>query len=365
MQRYFVTGYWRNNLGDDLFLQILCDRYPNFKFYTLMDKEYINEFSKISNLVIIKSNIFLRSINKFFKILNILPIQILLLPIFFKRYIEIGGSIFIQGKDWKFRLRQRQFLAKNIREYYIVGSNFGPYRLDAFINGYQNLFNRISGTVFRDKYSHNLFKIDQVSVAPDVIFNLSRGQKSETKKKQITISVIDVYKKAKGNRLKELQKQYEKKIRSISIYYASKGYSVVLMSFCDYEGDDNVITRICLDIPIKLKKFIRPYSHKNLSVSLNIVKESDKIIASRFHASILAFLFGIPVLPIAYSKKTEDVINDIFGEKKWQSINELIKIPLHNIDDYFVMVKEKSLNDLINESKNQFQFIDRYVRKNK
>ena len=49
--RNFVDGYWRKNLGDDLFLKILAERYPNNKFYILIDEEFYSVFDKFTNII--------------------------------------------------------------------------------------------------------------------------------------------------------------------------------------------------------------------------------------------------------------------------------------------------------------------------
>lgn len=64
----FVRAYLSKNLGDDLFLYILCNRYKNVQFYILGDKKnkYIEDL--VDNITFIPEDSFLcKILNKFYK----------------------------------------------------------------------------------------------------------------------------------------------------------------------------------------------------------------------------------------------------------------------------------------------------------
>ena len=75
MIKVWVDGWFKKNLGDDLFLDILAKRYPKIKFYyySNLDYTFINKENK--NLKQIKKysliNIIRYSLNKIYKIFNI------------------------------------------------------------------------------------------------------------------------------------------------------------------------------------------------------------------------------------------------------------------------------------------------------
>ena len=54
MKRVFVHAYFAGNFGDDLFVYILCKRYPETRFCILTDSryQYKRTFSDINNLKI-------------------------------------------------------------------------------------------------------------------------------------------------------------------------------------------------------------------------------------------------------------------------------------------------------------------------
>lgn len=45
-----VLGYWHNNLGDDLFLKILADRYRTQKFCVFISESNYEPFKNIQNM---------------------------------------------------------------------------------------------------------------------------------------------------------------------------------------------------------------------------------------------------------------------------------------------------------------------------
>ena len=68
----FVKAYLNKNLGDDLFIDILVNRYPEHKFIILVANKNFSYLSKYENIKVIKLNIVRRVINHlyshFFKI---------------------------------------------------------------------------------------------------------------------------------------------------------------------------------------------------------------------------------------------------------------------------------------------------------
>lgn len=55
----YVNAYLEKNLGDDLFLKILVDRYKNHKFYAIS-----NTYSSKNNLQIYKNTLKMKILNK-------------------------------------------------------------------------------------------------------------------------------------------------------------------------------------------------------------------------------------------------------------------------------------------------------------
>ena len=131
-----VLGYWHRNLGDDLFLKILAERYSNTTFNIYINKENFRPFKTLVNVKPVfrynSRTISRRAKNKLdnflfkFGFVTLNSIQRELLN--YKQIVEIGGSIFIQpstGFDSNYYLRKA--IGKSGIDYSILGCNFGPY----------------------------------------------------------------------------------------------------------------------------------------------------------------------------------------------------------------------------------------------
>ena len=66
MKRVMIHAYLAGNLGDDLFVVMLCRRYPNIKFHILADESYKQKFQDLKNCRIFSENDFIVKKNKSF-----------------------------------------------------------------------------------------------------------------------------------------------------------------------------------------------------------------------------------------------------------------------------------------------------------
>lgn len=312
MKKAMIYAYTSFNLGDDLFIKELCYRYSRTHFYIYCSPKYKNNFKSIKNLSIIPSNnIIYRGINF---LLNKLKINLTVEDFFAKKKditIYIGGSIFMQHGNWKRKLSRLDNIVKSGTSFFITGANFGPYTDKEFVDGYRSLFRQMKGISFRDQYSYNLFKdLPNVTLADDVIFQMDTKQyQSDIEDDYIIISVI---KPSIRKHLEGYDELYYEKIKDISVEFAKKGHKVILMSFCEREGDVEAINSVKSLIPEKYKDYIEEYKYKHdIDGALNIIAQSKYVVATRFHAMILGWVFKKPVFPIAYSDKMTNVIKDI------------------------------------------------------
>ena len=93
----------------------------------------------------------------------------------------------------------------------------------------------------------------------------------------------------------------------------NRGKEIVLASFCKEEGDEEGIRKI-LDAMSRGKDSrirILCYDGTNARELTEAIAESGSVIATRFHASILAMAAGRSVLPVIYSDKTKHVLQDM------------------------------------------------------
>lgn len=378
----YVNGWWKTNLGDDLFLHIICERYRNQSFFITCEKEEMTVFQHLNNLKIIeenKSSVVIKLFSKFLRVMYFwIPLSVLKewIELFFLRkrgisdknvvVIEIGGSIFMMPKRKDISMTEGYFLRnielKNFPNYYVVGSNFGPFYFQEQVDKYKELFSKMQDVCFRDTYSKKLFpNLDTVRSATDVVMSLKiEDYQQIPEKKQIIISVIDVLsKKDTGLEGKHhFANKYEKFILSVTEDYVKKGYKVVLFSFCDFQNDHLFSQKIFNQLNKTIRSNVELFSHKQINKSLSKIAESEKIIATRFHAMILGWLFQKPTFVISYSQKTTQVIENSFNKQTFVDYNKVEKLNLNNMDDYFVKIDDLTKEYLINDAQNQFRGLD-------
>lgn len=311
MKKVFLYAYDQQNLGDDLFVYTITRRYPKVQFYMLTDKDNRKTFSHLPNLKVIDKD------SRWMRLLHTLR------PSFPSRYrdwlenrcgavVYIGGSIFIEYDNWAQILNWWEYEAEN-RPFYVLGANFGPYSDEKYRQKLNEIFEKMQDVCFRDTYSYEkFFENSKVRRAPDILFGYPMPKVTK-KKDRIFVSVIDCASRDDRHALGERDSLYINNMAMLIKGYLQDGYSVVLSSFCKAEGDERAIEKILTGFSEAEKRHITTlcYNGSNSSKILEEMAASAYIIATRFHATILAIAAGCAVLPIVYSDKTKNVLEDI------------------------------------------------------
>lgn len=60
----------------------------------------------------------------------------------------------------------------------------------------------------------------------------------------------------------------------------------------------------------------------NLDKVISAIKDSEYVVGARFHSIVSALAFAVPCLPISYSNKTDNLLEDI----KFKGISTTIRI---------------------------------------
>lgn len=351
-----ITAYTNLNLGDDLFIKILCDRYKEINFKITATESTAISLKKIKNLEVITSKSkfgkrFLRKINKYVHE-NIIAKKT-------DATVNIGGSIFIQSKKWKFKKMLYQLLIFNSKKFYILGANFGPFNEKQYLADYAKIFKKVNDVSFRDKKSYDLFSnLSTVRLAPDIVFGLDTEEiTTKETASYMTISVMNI-KNREG--LKEYAVEYENAIIKICQSLIEREYKIILMSFCANEGDEDAVKRILTQVNTR---YVQPYYYRgNLEEALEVLKSSKGIVATRFHALILAWVFQKPVFPLIYSSKTTNAIRDINFQGYSLNIKDIKHIDIEKVLQQLTTETYINLYDSIEESKKHFSRLDYFIK---
>lgn len=220
----------------------------------------------------------------------------------------------MEYENWEQILTWWEYEAKN-RPFYIMGANFGPYKSEGFRNRLADIFRDAKDVCFRDRYSYDKFsEVPTVRCAPDILFSYPMP-KVPVVAKQLFVSPIDCASRGEGEHsLSAYSEYYISTLSGVLKRYLSDGFRLVLASFCRAEGDDCAIEKLLSAMSLgqddpRVK--ILSYDGTNVGELTTAIAESEYVIATRFHAAILAVAAGRPVFPIVYSDKTIHVLEDI------------------------------------------------------
>ena len=346
--------YLVKNLGDDLFLEIISSRYKNTKFIIYPSvKYYIGE---INPNIIIKDNALEVKYNY---LCNKFKLYFLNTNRFVSKRCDatviVGGSIFQESKNWHI-LKKKISLYNNLNpKYYILGCNFGPFKSKKFLSIHKDIIKNSKDVCFRDMKSYTMFEqLPNVRYASDLVFSLDTKKYNTEQQKKVVISLIDL---SWRNNLSDYLNHYENKIIEMIIYFINKQYQITLMSFSKFEGDEKAIERVISKLPIEYSDKINKYYYTgNIKSALLEISSSEIVVASRFHANVLGLLFHKTVIPIIYSNKTANLLNDINFKGKKTTIEEINSFDV-NFSDKDLSYKV-NIDKEIESSQNQFLRLD-------
>lgn len=134
------------------------------------------------------------------------------------------------------------------------------------------------------------------------------------------------------------------------------------MGFCKKERDEKMINHIISLLSDYEKKHINSYIYDgDLESALHLIQESKYILATRFHAMILGWVYGLGVYPIVYSNKSLNVMNDVGYKGEYTLISNIGDVSSEKVLNYL----ENSFSiDIIaqqDSSKRQFIYLDNFL----
>ena len=290
--KIYLDSYFAKNLGDDILIDIILNRYPNHNFYSV--SRWKNGY-KYSNLKVYGEGIYGRLLRKigFEKhLINTCDIA-----------VTLGGSMYVEHNN-----SNPDYMLKN-KKRYILGINFGPYKTQKYFENAKNEFRRVQDICFRDEYSYKLFKdLPNARLASDIAFGMDISNIKIKDSKKVVISVILCDRKDNA----EYQQKYENKIVELIKYFTQIGYGITLMSFCKIEGDEKAIKNILKKCDDKLKSKITTYFYNgNIQQALSVLADCKIIVGTRLHSNIIGMMLGKTVIPIIYSSKTSNILKDM------------------------------------------------------
>ena len=296
--RIKLFAYFAGNLGDDMMVRLLLERYPNITFFAptwAEESDIFRKFPNFENMEVIQ-----RRYGRMNHILNIL------FPFHRDFYLksklkriekDCVCSVYIGGSVYTERTTPASEESKlDGPPLFVIGANYGRKAAD-----FGDYFRRCAGVTFRDRVSYARFSdLPNVSYAPDVVLNF-RG-KSGPPKGYTLINVMELHRPG----LENWADRYEGKIAELCAHCERP----LLVSFCRKEGDEDALARVAARVPRAATYRYRG----DLEELLELFSGAETVIATRLHAMILAFCHQKPVAVFTYDEKIQNVAADMgFG----------------------------------------------------
>lgn len=347
MKKILLICYFNKNLGDDLFIKIIKEKYPDYKFDCFIpegtDSHFIKENLGCDTIEYSKK---MRIIDK---LLFRMSGHAIYIPSIIEEYdyvIMLGGSLFIEHEGWEKIYLERKIIQKYAKHFSVIGSNFGPYFSDKFLSEYRKFFKKCDFVSVRDDFSQKILddKEEYIINAEDFVMNFNTENYDDNKEKILGISVVNVEKKETVSQT--AKDNYRLFLIKMIQYHFNKGYKIQMFSFCEPEGDLEYCESIkneCISMNENMDISIIPYNGE-IDEFLKVYAKCEKIIATRFHSMILGWLFNQEVLPVAYSKKTENFIDSMKFACQYLILESINPNECMEYNEYFDKINIDSLN---------------------
>ena len=128
------------------------------------------------------------------------------------------------------------------------------------------------------------------------------------------------------------------------------------------EGDEDAIDHLLSLLPDRSGVSVCCYDG-NIPKLLSLLSDATYIIASRFHAMILALSFGKPVFPISYNCKSRHYLEDLDFRGKFASLSDL---PETTVEDVLYNYDHRIITDCSlhkQHAQNQFRALREFLDK--
>lgn len=362
-KQVYLFGCIEKNIGDDLFIYIVCKRYPNTDFIISEDAKYL-EVNRIDNL---KYNSLLKKWLKFANNDSENKLKRVVAS-FFEKIIRIKlkklDSIYIVGNAFKnmnykgnYQLNWLKNRISISNRFYLISTNYGPSNSINWKNDCSNIFSKMSDVCFRDFNSYELFKnLDNVRYAPDAVLSLYQYKidfkKNNLNNKYIIISTIDCFMDERSDKLKESAKKYEDKMSFLINEFNKSDVNVIILN-SNYVQDSSASKRIFDNCLYKDKVSIYSYDG-NIEKILELFNNASAVLATRLHTIILSWIYDIPVIPIVYDIKVENMLKSYNFTSLKKNIDDLSDLSYEIVTDTIENYSFKMSDEILNESNNQF-----------
>lgn len=298
-KRILVDAYFDNNFGDDLFFELLGKQYPDAMFYIFLDKNNPAVYERLKekkNTVILPGNCMLQEGD------------------LFDGYIMIGGDVLPEGMNFKRRIDQMTAVKNNGGFVAMLGFNLYEEYSEKTIADLSKMADLADVIVVRDdisakKYKSMVPKVQVIS-STDMAFTADYYKKAEQNKEILGMSV--------RRKLYSTEEEFQQycvamaKLASAYLLKHPKG-TVRMLALSVGEYDDRKIAENIIEHLAdeeKNKTEITAYDG-DVNAFIEAFGECEAVVATRFHALVLALMMRIPFVPVPYEVKLTQLLKQL------------------------------------------------------
>lgn len=242
--------------------------------------------------------------------------------------VSTGGTYLVEHYNLEGRIFEFELALLLGKPLVFFTQSLGPFRKRGQVQVLRKIFNSSLCILVRDERSRENLRaigvdLKKVIIHPDVVYSLPLERISMKTSKDIKIAISVRNWKGFQEKTNELgMADYKKAISSIIIFLI-KNYdaSIDFISTCqgtpEYWTDDSQVAKDIYEIlPEDAKQHVTIDRSFHDPISLrNIFRKYTFVISTRMHVAILAMTAGVPVMPIVYEFKTEELFKILELEK--------------------------------------------------
>ncbi|MDO4563540.1 MAG: polysaccharide pyruvyl transferase family protein [Clostridia bacterium] len=296
-----LQGYFDRNFGDDMMMRIVMERLKDYNFYAEVSRsELLQPFEDINN--------FNRGTS---------------VPRYFDACLRVTGSGFlIRSTSGTFYTLSRIHRMSHEKRMFgvraVIGCNVGPFKNSFAQRVSMHEIRKYDFITVRDNASAEILNANHVKwqqgVYPDIVFSLENGK---IPPKSGDCLGISAYRRINTDNMP----LYRTLAATADDYIERTGKKVLLFAF-DVEDENDLCAAHTIQQLCRRADKTEIVCHHGSAI-LDGFARCSKIVAIRFHSAVLALRMGIPLVPVTYSAKTDNVLSDLGCDKPSFSVNSV------------------------------------------